>query len=186
MAKGSTSSLAAGVAVEMQSQKFKEDKESSRTPFALLREATTDSLELKAYQVSMGALCQTKLQTYRTSRRFSDILKEVSSVVGESSFEDETPLEVEREKVLIAPVHLWKEMNRIRLSEKLLELYPGCFFVRDIIEDLLVVGDRLLTNFIVDALAENHSEHTRLSKKGYECLLWKELEDILFDSDKSP
>ena len=141
--------------------------------------AQDGSLEKRAYLSIARALSVTKLKTYRASREFSAVLKRASIDVGESSLSEEKPIEASPEKVLTIPVIAWKEMNRVPLSSSLVASFQGCYLVRDVVEDLLLFGDRLLAEGMVEILLECHHFRLRLSKIEYHNLLWLRFSELL-------
>lgn len=174
LAKGSTTSGVSRVALELQGQSFK-----GRSLKALLELAQDGSLEKTAYLSIARALSVTKLKTYRSSTEFGAVLERVSVDVGESSSSEEKPLEVSPEKVLTIPVIAWKEMNRVRLSSSLAASFQGCYLVRDVVEDLLLSGDRFLAEGVVDCLLQFYQYRSRLSKVEYHDRLWLNLNELL-------
>ena len=174
LAKGSTTSGVSRVALELQGQSFK-----GRSLRALLELAEDGSLEKTAYLSIIRALSLTKLKTYRASKEFSAVLERASVDVGESSLSEDRPIEVSPEKVLTIPVIAWKEMNRVPLSSSLAASFQGCHLVRDVVEDLLLSGDKLLAEGMVEILLQFHRYRSRLSKAEYHDRLWLKLSELL-------
>ena len=174
LAKGSTTSGVSRVALELQGQSFK-----GRSLKALLELAQDGSLEKTAYLSIVRAMSLTKLKTYRASKEFSAVLERASVDVGECSLSEDRPIEVSSEKVLTIPVIAWKEMNRVPLSSSLVASFQGCYIVRDVVEDLLLSGDKLLAEGMVEILLRFHHYRSRLSKFEYHDRLWLKLSELL-------
>jgi hypothetical protein len=168
MAKGST---VAGVAFEMQGSEWKSGS------LASLLSAEKGSVEHKAYCAMMPALVSTKLRTWRPSKAFRELLAELEMNADDSAGEMEEEELEESSAVLMIGAGAWKEANRLRLPSSLLGKWR--FTIRDLLEDLLLVGDVFLAEDVVSLLDHHQYYRSSLSRKEYQDRLWLKLETLL-------
>jgi hypothetical protein len=167
LAKGST---VAGMAMELQGAHWKSGT------IADLLDSKKGSIKDRAYRAIVPALTEKSFRTWRPSRRFGQLVTRLEAEALEKEGKEEE-VSSEADASLSIPAKVWKEANRLELPASLRGEWR--FTIRDLLEDLLLDGDVILAEGVIEIVEKHVHYRRKLSNEEYERRLWLKLEALL-------